>query len=69
MTENDRPVSSSEPAGPGERSDLLDRLIAAGELEPATGGLGETLDSLPPMEPDGIDLAAVLVEMREEERW
>jgi prevent-host-death family protein len=67
ITERGQPVARLVPVE--QRSGLLDRLIAAGEVEPATGDLLEIVDSLPPVEPDGIDLGAAIVEMREEERW
>jgi prevent-host-death family protein len=67
ITERGKPVARLVPVEQG--NSYLDRMIAAGEVEPATGDLLEILDSLPAMEPDGIDLAAVLSEMREEERY
>ena len=68
ITERGEPVARLVPVRP-PTSSLLDRLVASGEVRPATGDLLEILDSLPPLPPDGVDVAALLAESREEERW
>jgi prevent-host-death family protein len=69
VTERGEPVARLVPVRP--RSGLVDRLIAAGEIQPPTSDrdIADLLDSLPAMEPDGLDVAAEVARMREEERW
>jgi len=46
---------------------LIDRMIAAGEYEPAAGSVLD-LDPLPPAPPGAGALSEVVQEMRDEER-
>jgi prevent-host-death family protein len=65
ITEHGKPVARLVPVE--QRSPLLERLIAAGEVEPATGDLLEIIGALPAVEPDGANLTEALIQMRDEE--
>ena len=66
VTEHGEPVAMIVGIRPGLST--LERMVARGEAQPPTADL-DTLRSLPPMVPDGIDVAAELAESREDERW
>lgn len=66
VTEHGRTIAKLVPAQ--REASVLERLVATGEAEPPTADLS-SLATLPPLEPDGIDVAAELAASREEERW
>lgn len=66
ITEHGRLIARLVPVDPED--DLLERLVAEGEAEPPTAEFN-SLATLPPLPPDGVDVAAGLAAAREEERW
>lgn len=66
VTEHGRAIAKLVPVQRG--ASVLERLVATGEAEPPTAD-PSSLAGLPPVEPDGIDVAAELSAAREEERW
>jgi prevent-host-death family protein len=66
VTEHGLPVAKLVPIQPGVG--LLERLVARGEAQPPTADPG-VISSLPPVAPDGVDVAAELSAARAEEQW
>jgi prevent-host-death family protein len=69
VTERGKLVAYLVPAH--EPSTTFQRMVAAGQVRPATGNLWETLASLEPLkaEPGEKTLSETLREMRDEERY
>lgn len=66
VTERGHLIARLVPAGAG--TDLLDSLVASGEVEPPAVD-PSSLAAPGEGRPDGIDVAAELVASRERERW
>jgi prevent-host-death family protein len=69
VTERGQPIARLVPVRPA--AGLLARLMAQGDVQPPTSDVDllDTLAALPPLPPDGVDVAAELAEARQDERW
>jgi prevent-host-death family protein len=69
VTDRGQPIARLVPVRPP--AGLLERLVAVGEVQPPTSDLDllDTMAALPPLPPDGVDVAAELSEARQDERW
>ena len=69
VTERGQPIARLVPVRLA--AGLLARLVAQGDVQPPTSDVDllDTLAALPPLPPDGVDVAAELAEARQDERW